>query len=199
MHAAAEPRRDFGEEDILRLLFSSEACEEQTEAGDTRVFLLPGGGRMETNHPGVIALLRELEKAWPRALSWEELEARCSAVRDWLDGKGPALLRLAAARMIELHAWRAPVASAVAMRPRASVCSRHEAQAKEHATSLLHRTVSLKDARVRSLLRLLDGTRDRDELVEAMKAAFPGSAPGELEEGLDSSLRLFLGAGVLEE
>lgn len=194
-----EPRRDFREEDLRLLLLASEASEDSPVAGEATAFVLPGGARMESNHPGVIALLRQLGKAWPRALSWEELEATNAAIRDLFDGDGAALLpKLAAARMIELHAWRAPVASTVSDRPHASACSRHEAQTREHATSLLHRTVSLKDAKVRSLLRLLDGTRDRADLVEAMKAEFPGPSAGEVEEGLDSSLRLFLNAGILE-
>jgi methyltransferase-like protein len=197
--AGAEPRRDFRGQDFRRLLLASEASEGPAEAGNAAAFLLPGGGRMESNHPGVVALLRELGAAWPRALSWEELGAKSVAAQGLFDGEGAALLlRLASARMIELRAWRAPVAPALSEHPRASACSRHEARTREHATSLLHKTVSLKDAKVRSLLRLLDGTRDRRDLVEAMKAEFPGSPAGELENGLDSSLRFSLIAGILE-
>jgi methyltransferase-like protein len=195
----AEPRRDFRGEDFERLLFASEATEGPADAGIACAFLLPGGARMESNHPGVIALLRVLGEAWPRALDWEELAQKSAAAGDLFHGDGVALLlKLAVARMIEFHAWRAPVARSVSERPLASACSRHEAHTREHATSLHHRTVSLKDPRVRGLLRLLDGTRDRGNLVETMMAEFPGSPAGEVDVALDSTLRLFLSAGILE-
>jgi hypothetical protein len=154
---------------------------------------------MESNHAGAIALLEELEAAWPRALSFDEIEPRIAATGFVLDGDGVTLLmRLVVARMVELHAWRAPVAGEVSARPRASACGRQEALTRPYATTLLHGTVALDDPVVRSFLKLLDGTRDRSALLDAMKAEFPAKPQEELEEGIEPGLAFLHHAGLLE-
>jgi len=107
-------------------------------------------------------------------------------------------MRLAAANMIELHAWRPPVAEGIAARPLASGCSRQEALTRMYATTLMHGTVGLDDPVLRSFLKLLDGTRDRAALLDAMKGEFPGMGTEELERGIEPSLRIFHRAGLLE-
>jgi hypothetical protein len=154
---------------------------------------------MESNHPGVVRLLEELSKVWPRAMSFSEIAPRLAEVGLSLDGDGAALLiRLAVSKMVELRAWRVPVADAIADRPRASACSRQEGRQGTIATTLLHSTINLEDPKVRSLLQLLDGTRNRMELLGAMVSEFPAVPPAEIEEGLDPNLRMLYAAGVLE-
>jgi methyltransferase-like protein len=192
-------RRGFPAEHFRRLLFTSQARSTPGEAPGAKVFTLPGGIRMESNHPGVIALLEALEAALPRALSLEEMEPRLAGTGLALDGEGAALLmRLAVAKMIELHAWRAPVAQEVSARPRASACGRQEARTRVYATTLLHGTMGLDDPAVRSFLKLLDGTRDRKALLEAMRAEFPAMPAEDIEKGIEPSLVLFHRAGLLE-
>jgi SAM-dependent methyltransferase len=192
-------RRDFPAQHLRKLLFASQVTSGPGKLNGTTVFTLPGGIRMESNHPGVRALLTELEKAWPSARSFEELEPSLKGTGLVLDGEGAVLLnRLAVAKMIELRTWRAPVAECVSARPRATANCRHEARAGANVTTLLHRVVSLDDARVRTLLGLLDGTRDRRELLEAMKAELPDAPAAELEAGLEANLRMFLATGILE-
>jgi PKMT, C-terminal winged helix domain len=192
-------RRYFAADDFKRLLFASQAAPCEGEAAGSNAFEVPGGARIESNHPGVIRLLEALGKAWPRALNFEELVSRVEGTGLTFDGEGATLLmRLAVSRMMELRAWRAPLAEGISARPRASACSRQEGRMGAAATSLLHLTVSLDDAKVRGLLQLLDGARDRSELMEAMKKEFPASPAAEIEEGLEPSLRLFYMAGVLE-
>ncbi len=192
-------RRGFPAEHLRRLLLASQARSAPGEAPGAKVFTLPGGIKMESNHAGAIALLEALEAAYPRALSFDELEPRLAEAGFALDTEGATLsMRLAVAKMIEFHAWRAPVAGEVSARPRASASSRQEARTQPHATTLLQATFSLEDPVVRSFLKLLDGTRDRNTLLEAMKAEFPAMAVAELEAGIDPSLRVFLRAGLLE-
>jgi SAM-dependent methyltransferase len=192
-------RRDFPAEHLRRLLLASPVVSAPGETPGAKVFQLADGIKMESNHAGAIALLQELEAAWPRALSLDELEPRIVGSGFALDGDGVTLLmRLAVAKMVELHAWRAPVATDVSARPRASACSRQEARSGAHATSLLHTAVALDDPLQRSLLQLLDGTRDRKALLEAMKAEFPKMPAAELEDGIEPCLRSFHRAGLLE-
>ena len=192
-------RRDFPAEHLRRLLLASPAVSAPAEASGAKVFRLSDGMKMESTHAGAIALLEELEAAWPRALSLDELEPRIAGTGFALDEDGVTLLmRLVVAKMVELHAWIAPVAADVSARPRASACSRQEARTGAHATSLLHTAVALDDPLQRSLLQLLDGTRDRNALLDAMKAEFPAIRAGELEEGIEPCLGFFHRAGLLE-
>lgn len=192
-------RRDFTAENLRRLLRASPATSAPGEAPGAKVFRLPDGSHLESSHEGAIALLGKLEAAWPRSLSFEDIGPQIGEAGLTLDEEGTDLLmQLAAAKMIELHAWRAPVAACVSERPRASACSRQEALTRECATSLLHDNVALDDPIVRSLLLLLDGTRDRKAILNAMRAEFPALAQQGIEGGIEPGLRLFHRAGLLE-
>ncbi len=192
-------RRDFSAEHFRRLLYASQATSAPGEAPGTKVFTLPGGIMVESNHSGAIALLEALGAEWPRRLSFEEIEPRLVEAGFALDDAGVALLmRLVVSKMVELHAWRAPVAREISARPRASASSRQEARSRAYATTLLHSPINLDDPVVRSFLKLLDGTRDRKALLDAMRAEFPALPEEELEDGIEPSLRQFHRAGLLE-
>jgi methyltransferase-like protein/ubiquinone/menaquinone biosynthesis C-methylase UbiE len=192
-------RRDSSAEDFRGLLFATQTTPAAGEAPGATAFVLPGGVKMESNHPGVKALLFELGKAWPHALSFKDLEPQLAGTGLALDAQGVAfLVRLAIARMIEFRAWNPPLAPAIPERPKASQVSRQEAQARDTATSLLHLSVSLEDPKLRCLLKLLDGTRTRGDLLKAMAAEMPETPVAELEKGLEPALRNFYLTGILE-
>lgn len=192
-------RRGFPAEHFRRLLFATSATPAPGQGANPTAFVLPGGMRMESNHPKVAALLLALAAAWPRAVSWDELEPQIAHVGFALDADSMGLImRLAIPRMVELRCWNPPVARVIAERPRASACSRQESLTSSQVTSLLHTTGSFDNAKIRRLLALLDGTRDRRALLDAMIADFPEESPQELEEGIERGLQLFLQAGVLE-
>jgi SAM-dependent methyltransferase len=192
-------RSDFAVERFREFLLASQTSSEPGKEPGSTAFVLPGGIRMESNHPAVVRLLEELSKVWPRAMSFSEIASRLAEVGFSLDGDGAALLvRLAVSKMMELRAWRVPVADAISERPRASACTRQEGRQGKIATTLLHSTISVEDPKVRSLLQLLDGTRNRMELLGAMVSEFPAIPPAEIEEGLDPNLRMLYAAGVLE-
>jgi hypothetical protein len=191
--------RGFPAELFRGLQFASQTTAAAGESPGAMAFVLPGGIRMESNHPGVTALLTRLGEAWPASLGFDELEPLLACTGLTLNAEGATLLvRLAVAKMIELRAWRVPVARGVTARPRASAICRQEARTQGNVTSLLHRVVNLGDARVRGLLELLDGTRDRNELLETMKTEFPETAPEDLEAGLEPGLKLVHAMGILE-
>jgi methyltransferase-like protein len=192
-------RRDFPVESFRRLLLASQTTAAAGEAPGATAFVLPGGIKLESNHPGVKTLLGELGKAWPRALSFEELEPHLAGTGLALDAQGVALIfRLAVAKMIEFRGWNPPLARSIPERPKASQVSRQEAQTRSTATSLLHLSVSLEDPKLRCLIKLLDGTRTRDELLKAMAAEMPETQVSDLKEGLERALRNFFSAGILE-
>ena len=108
------------------------------------------------------------------------------------------LIRLAISKMIEMRAWRPPLAEFISERPRASACGRQEARTLGHATTLLHLTITPEDPKVRTLLQLLDGTRTLDELLSAMRSAFPEASIADLQDGIEKSLQSLHSAAMLE-
>jgi methyltransferase-like protein len=192
-------RRDFPAEHLRRLLLASPATSAVGEAPESKVFTLPRGARMESNHAGAIALLEELAAKWPSPVSLAELEARLAAAGFLLDEEGVTLLmRLVVTKFVETHAWKAPVAASVSERPKASALGRLEARTRGYATTLLHGTLRLDDPVGVSLLKLLDGTRDRVELCNALKSEFPAMPEEKLEAGIEPSLLHFHRIGLLE-
>jgi hypothetical protein len=197
--AECDVLRDVSAERLRKLLFASPASSAPGKADGATAFTLPGGSTMESNHPGAVAVLRALEQAWPRALRWDEIEPRLDAAGFQLNADGAALLlRLAAAEFIELHGWRAELPPAISPRPRASACARQEAVFSGQATSLFHSIVRFDDPIARRLFTLLDGTRDRGELIAALKGKFLGVPAEEIETRIEPSLEFFFRAGFLE-
>jgi SAM-dependent methyltransferase/methyltransferase-like protein len=198
--ASCEVQRDFTIDRFKKMLLRSEAA--SAPAGDSAAtaFKLPSGIKMESNHPAVTMLLRELEGAWPHALSFAELEPRIERETGYkFDSDGAALLmRLAISKFVDLHRWSAPLAKEIGERPRASAYARQEIRTGSQATSLLHILVKLEDAVSRRLLGLLDGTRNRGELAAMLIAEFPEMSVKEIEEGIEAGLRVFYRAGFLE-
>ena len=198
-HSERRVRRNFSGNVFRRLLFASPAEPAPCEAGNAKSFVLPGGIKMETAHAGTVALMDQLTAAWPHVLSWAQIEPMVS--EDFsLDDNGVALLtRLAISKMIDVHAWRAPVAAKLSALPRATASVLHDARNGTHVTTLLHTTVRLDDPVVRGLLLLLDGTRDRAALFAALRVEFPDMPQNELEQGIEPNLRMFYRAGMLED
>lgn len=191
-------RRGFFAESFESLLLASQNTSRAAETPGSRIFELPGNAKMETSHPAAIWLLEQLGRRWPHALSFREVKAGLADLGLTLDRAGTLLLtRLVISRVMELRSWSPPLADGISARPRASASARQEARDGSAATTLLHLTLMLDDPKVRALLRLLDGTRTRAELVAALGAEFPDSHVLELEEGLDPSLRNFYAAGTL--
>jgi SAM-dependent methyltransferase/methyltransferase-like protein len=192
-------RRDFRAESFRSLLFASHTVASPGAGPGSVVFTLPGGIKMESNHPAINALLSELGKHWPRALGFDEIEPPLAQNGLALDADGVALLvRLAVSKMIELRAWRAPVAETISEYPRASAYSRQEGRTGTRTTTLLHASVNLEDPKARRFLQLVDGTRNRNGLLDAMKLEFPGDPPAALKQGIDSALELFRSTAILE-
>ena len=78
-HAEREVTREYLPEQLRCLDFASQASSSPGEKPGAKVFTLPGGIKMETSGSGVITLMEQLEAAWPRALSFAEIEPELSA------------------------------------------------------------------------------------------------------------------------
>jgi hypothetical protein len=191
--------REIAAEQLRRLSLASQAMAEPGQTEGATAFVLPGGARMESNHRGVTALLRELIAAWPHAVAFRDLEPLLTDTELGLEaGGGAMLIRLMIAKMIELRAWSPPLAKRIDERPRISACSRQEAELRGRSATLLHTTAMFEDPKARCLIRLLDGARDRNSLLAEMSREFPDEPPEGLAAGIERGLGFFHRAGMLE-
>jgi methyltransferase-like protein/2-polyprenyl-3-methyl-5-hydroxy-6-metoxy-1,4-benzoquinol methylase len=145
----------------------------------TEEFATEGGPHLTTPTPIVKAALLELGAIWPQAISLDALLSRARARLEKsiqsdpaadAQALGKALLTAYASagrRLVEL--WLCPpnFVTEVSRRPCASRLARHQVLSTHHVTNLRHEVVNLSVVDGR-LLRLLDGTREPPDLLEAL-------------------------------
>jgi methyltransferase-like protein/SAM-dependent methyltransferase len=149
---------------------------------DVEEFRTPGGATLSTNNPLVKAVLLALCEAWPRALSFGELN---EVVRSHLplvpgaettpaDRMPPFLAEFLRkcylSRLVDLHVHMPDFVRDISARPVASPLARLQAQSGLTVAGLLHSQVELTKFE-QLVLPLLDGTRDRDALVDVLAEA----------------------------
>jgi hypothetical protein len=100
-------------------------------------------------------------------------------------------------RLITLWSGQLACASELSEKPTASPFARLQAKHDEPTVTLHHVTVRLAEGHGRTLLQLLDGTRDRAQLLSALRE-HSGTATDELNEAsLEASLTGLLARGFL--
>lgn len=192
-------RREIAVEPLHGMRFASSATAAERDGSGTQVYTLAGGLRVGSDDAPAIAVMERLIAAWPRTLGYAEMREVLNGAGVGAEARADRLLQqMAVARMIELHMWEPPVAGVVSERPRATAACRQESRSRTYLANLWHGTVQVDDPVVRALLQLLDGTRDRDALLVALREAFPAIDAGELKNGLEPNLRHFLRAALLE-
>lgn len=147
-------------------------------------FQLPNGGKITSNNPMLKAALLHLSRSWPKAVAISELfeTTRALAGRDGLTD-GPSmeqdsgwlqetLLKLYVVRFLELSMCSSLFTADVSERPVASRLARAQIRDGVGAVPSLaygHGGIDL-DETVRQLVLLLDGTRDREQLLNDLRA-----------------------------
>jgi methyltransferase-like protein len=119
-----------------------------------------------------------LGRAWPRALSFDELldGARVLLGGGQADDDQKALTEamfiLACSGEVSFLLSRPFLLTEATEHPQASLLARKQAQTGPLVTNLLHQTVQLEDDRTRDFLQLLDGTRTIDQITAEMTEKF---------------------------
>jgi SAM-dependent methyltransferase len=150
----------------------------------------PTGSTLTTDHPLVSRGLERVGRSWPGAVWVRDLIPEDASEADRVAVCG-ALLRSYAANLVQLHATPPPLTTSVSARPEASPLARHQARSGHLVTNLRHATVRLEDDLGRRLVVLLDGTRDRVQLLHELRTFLVEAGhevPHPLEKGLDRSL-----------
>lgn len=151
----------------------------------------------------IIAVLRRLEQIWPRAERFDDL---VSVVRplipgaqqaEAVDGFAEAMLKLAANQLVDLRTYQLSLPASVSAKPAASLLARLMVQEGTTVTTLLHTHINIEDEQRRKFLQLLDGTRDRQALTDALAEKFPSESRETILRQVDENLVNFYRMGLL--
>jgi SAM-dependent methyltransferase len=157
-------------------------CVEPEKDGQ-QTFSLPRGNNLTTNHPYARNLLCHLASIWPGSMQIAEFSAEGHPSEVIAD----LLMRLLQAGAIELRVHPIKMAATVSNRPCASALAQAQVAAGfQMITNQRHINVELKDEIIRTLILILDGTRDRQAVVRALLEA--GMDAAIIENGLEASL-----------
>lgn len=136
---------------------------------------------MSTNHPLAKAAMWHLGRVWPQALSFSELlqTARTLSQRDGPDAEATLeedstwlsdmVVRLYAANFLELYFQAPAFVTSISARPVASRLARAQVEQGLIVTTMRHTSIEVEDEAARQLLLLLDGTRDREQLLAELR------------------------------
>jgi methyltransferase-like protein len=160
--------RRVGPERITELFVSSPARagsrSPDLREGVPELFRGPRGSALETDCAAAKIALCRLSEIWPQALRFPELPPGSDTGR-----LAEVLLQGYRVGLLELHTLPPQFATAAGERPVASPLARLQVQDGPVVTTLRHTLVELDDAIDRRVLQLLDGTRNREALIEEVR------------------------------
>lgn len=218
------PLRSDVEPAVIQDYYLAGNIEPEDGALDPRA---PGAARFKTprtlaitaEHPLSKAALLQLGASWPRALSFAELLAGAYARL----GDAVAQVRADAAKheselvevlfcafateQIEATLYPPRLTTTVGAKPEASLLARTLSEAGPLIVNMRWARVMMQDEFARRFLRLVDGTRDIDHLVEALQcelsamsaatSASPDSLPQVTRAGVERNLQHLAQLGLL--
>lgn len=167
--------------------------EQSPERPDSRRFIHPSGGTIESSEPVFIEALAALAEVFPAAVAFEDLInvlGTKGIAQTHLSPLVEGLLRGIFADMIEIRLSRGSAANELADCPLGSLLARSQSQEGPRVTNLLHEIVELEDFE-REVLALLNGESSDRLLLERL---FPEQDIGEeqiyrLAQALEQLLR----------
>ncbi|MGE0826406.1 MAG: methyltransferase regulatory domain-containing protein [Candidatus Binatia bacterium] len=180
------------------------------QPGQVVTFVGPKNSSLATDNPVIKAALLALGEAWPQAIPFNELLAKArsacrgdsatveeTATKD-THALSDLLLRAYAGNVVELHICPPRFVTQVSERPQVSPLARLQSREHTQVTNLRHHTITVDNEFVHYLLPLLDGSRDRGAVIEALMALVESSTLAiEREGGGESTIdeiRTFLAA-----
>jgi methyltransferase-like protein/SAM-dependent methyltransferase len=138
-----------------------------------------GGIQFQTTAPLTKAAIRILSAAWPRAVPFADLLASAQRLIGAAGASAGAeagqrlaadVLQLYAANAVELRSIPSSFVTSVSEKPRTSALVRLQASQGARVTNLRHESLRVNDVERRTLA-LLDGSRERQEVIEQLVAA----------------------------
>ena len=143
-------------------------------------FVGPRGGKVATDYQLAKAALAHLAEIYPRSLAFTSLldaarnligESASAAAGDEIETLSEILLRIYGTGLVELYTRGPDYVVQVSEQPIASPLARFQVTRGLTVANLRHMEVEIEDEVGRELLKLLDGTRNREALLEDLAAA----------------------------
>ncbi len=160
------------------------------------------GGRgtgVTTAHSLTKAVMLALANAWPHTLSFPDLLTTASSMTAE-QAEPQSLMQILmptySAGVIELHAGPARCVAGVSQFPVAGELARSQARRARAVTTARHTTIGVPDENIRTLIGLLDGTRDLDALAREL-GPYSELPAAELSKGILVNLNLLAEMGML--
>ncbi|MBX9705947.1 MAG: methyltransferase regulatory domain-containing protein, partial [Gammaproteobacteria bacterium] len=139
------------------------------------IFKGPKNSAIQTDNPLIKAALSRLGSIWPRALHFSELfneaYSACAIKSDRSESEkalADMLLRAYAGAVVEFHLMPSDFIVQPGEHPVASPLARLQSLNGNKVTNLRHYTIRIEDPVGHHLLQLLDGSRNRADLVDAL-------------------------------
>ena len=186
MHVAGEIRAASASPDLL--------------SGAAELFHGPKKSEIETDRPLIKVAFAKLGALWPECIHFRDLLAHSMAALG-PSGAGKtasdtgdlasALVQSHGAGFVEFRMHKARFTTEPGEKPRASALAQLQFAENDRATSLRHTVVEIRDAMGKSLVRLMDGTRDRAALLAGLGAQGTVT-PEQLDENVRKLARLAL-------
>ncbi len=175
--------RNLGPPNVMRLRIASaaKAVSEQMDLRSTRPeeFRFPNGRTFTIAGPLVKAAFQYLAEIWPQSVTFDDLlnTARSRLAPVLIQGGetharqaqtlGADILTSYTANLVELHVHKADFATHVSDRPMADALAREQARTDGRVTNRRHEAITLDEFN-RHVLRLLDGTRNREGILDGL-------------------------------
>jgi SAM-dependent methyltransferase len=213
-HDDAPVTRELDDRHLEHMTFSSDSCSQEANEAQIKLtltaqsppaetFITPQGFSMRTSEPLVRAVMHSLAQAWPAAIDFTELLLTASqaagpdASRHLVADRLRAVMLAAyLARVITIWGCSPPLLNRPSERPLASPLARAQlASGLSAVSSLRHTNVRLDGELEPRLLALLDGARDRADLLADLTGV-PDKA-SLTPERVDGALERFASLGLL--
>jgi methyltransferase-like protein len=209
-----EIERNVSQEIVGRFLISGCVNTESIDLTDstTAVFLGPRGVKFSTNHPLSKAALVYLNYRWPNSVTFGELENNLKELfKDLPQAEFDAgilqlkafLLQLFKAEIVQFRSFQPRLVDKVTEFPKAGEYARWQiAMNSKKVTTMSGISLEIDDEMVRTMLVLLDGSRDRETLLRDLCEAAEGHGSdnevlyASLSAQLDSKLSSIAKAGL---
>ena len=174
-------KRKVGAEDVHGLLMASAATPEpelvDLRPGKKQIFQTLNGPKAETDYPLTKAALKILKDHWPKAIDFSALlheATSClrasSAINDVEEQQSTNvlcqdLLQCYTANVVEFHTWQADFVAEISTTPLVSKLAAQQANNGSLVVNQRHEIVKL-DSVSKELVKVLDGTRNHDKLLD---------------------------------
>jgi len=151
-------------------------------------FIGPKNSSLQTDNPLIKAAIVALGEVWPKALRFQDLldtarrscdQGSCGEVGSVDDDQrtlGELLLRAYAGGLVEFSIAPPQLVSRPSERPVSSPLARLQSTENSEVVNLRHFNIRVEDPLSRQLLQLLDGTRNRDALINEVVALIESGA-----------------------